>query len=525
MVKYATKTNKPKSPIATTTSVAATYEGDNGFVRNEKSELFLLGVNFMGEDKNEFYESGDERQVRFLALIDAVTKSDPAWMQEYIYFLRHVAFMRTAPVVALAEYIRAGGEKGSQLVDRVLRRADESAELISYWLNKYGRPIPMAIRRGVARHLSKLDEYSAMKYAGNSAAFTLADAIELTHPVPRDQAQADLFAYLLDVRHHGDVRGDLARLPRVAKNMELKALPEGERRGFLAEKGPEVLADAGMTWERLSSWIPGGMDKDAWEAIIPNMGYMALLRNLRNFDKAGVSDTVAATICAKLSDPSEVEKSMQFPYRFWNAFAHVPSHRWSGAIEKALDLSVRNIPELDGKTLVLVDISGSMGLGWAGSGKAETIAPYQKGAIFGVAQFLRASDGDLVAFASTAQHIDLKPGTSVLRGVEKVDSVFGTIGYGTNTWPTAERYFDGHKRIIIVTDEQSFGHRGKNAFIEKMEKQGVNLYNFNLNGYKNANMAGGSNGRYEFGGLTDITFRQLPLLEAGRNASWPWEME
>ena len=28
--------------------------------------------------------------------------------------------------------------------------------------------------------------------------------------------------------------------------------------------------------------------------------------------------------------------------------------------------------------------------------------------------------------------------------------------------------------------------------------------------------------RIEFGGLTDATFRMIPLIEAGRNADWPF---
>jgi hypothetical protein len=50
------------------------------------------------------------------------------------------------------------------------------------------------------------------------------------------------------------------------------------------------LAAAGVTWEALAGWLQGPMDKAAWEAIIPSMGVMALARNLRNFDEAGVSD-------------------------------------------------------------------------------------------------------------------------------------------------------------------------------------------------------------------------------------------
>ncbi|KAB1979457.1 TROVE domain-containing protein [Streptomyces triticiradicis] len=64
------------------------------------------------------------------------------------------------------------------------------------------------------------------------------------------------------------------------------------------------------------------MDKAAWEAIIPSMGVMALARNLRNFDEAGVSDEVAARICARLTDSAVVNASCMFPFRWWAAYKH-----------------------------------------------------------------------------------------------------------------------------------------------------------------------------------------------------------
>jgi hypothetical protein len=59
---------------------------------------------------------------------------------------------------------------------------------------------------------------------------------------------------------------------------------------------------------------------EQWECLIPHMGYMALLRNLRSFDDAGVSDEVAVQVMARLTDPEQVARSRQFPMRFLSAF-------------------------------------------------------------------------------------------------------------------------------------------------------------------------------------------------------------
>ena len=58
--------------------------------------------------------------------------------------------------------------------------------------------------------------------------------------------------------------------------------------------------------------------------------------------------------------PAEVARSRQFPFRYLAAYRHAPSLRWSYPLEQALGHSLANVPALPGRTLVLVDRSGSM---------------------------------------------------------------------------------------------------------------------------------------------------------------------
>ena len=102
-------------------------------------------------------------------------------------------------------------------------------------------------------------------------------------------------------------------------------------------------------------------DKQQWELFIPEMGYMALLRNLRNFDDANIDGQVAVSIGDKLASPEQVAKSKQFPYAFHTAWLNVSSPRWKKYLDKAINFSVPNIPELDGRNLILIDTSASMG--------------------------------------------------------------------------------------------------------------------------------------------------------------------
>lgn len=514
------------SPILTLGGEAVTYEGGQGFDRSAKSELFLLGVsNFVKEDT--FYEKASDRDDRFQRLIHKVVQDDPDWVRRFAAFLRGPeANMRSASIVLGAEYARAGGPNPRQVVASVLQRADEPGEFLSYWFTNYGRKIPAGVKRGVADAVIRLfSEYAALKYDGQSKGMRLGDVIELVHPKPKAPWQAALFAYLLDRRHHAsEIRANLSALEKVGLARDLDRMDETEFRKMLLED-PSRLADAGYTWERLGGKTK--LDAKAWEAVIPTMGYMALLRNLRNFDEAGVSNAVKDAVAAKLSDPEEVAKSRQFPFRFWSAQkATAGSAEWLKALERALDASTSNIPALDG-TLVLIDTSASMtngGYGYSGSrgrrdGQVEQNRPLDVAALAALAVKRRSANTDVVIFGDGWAHVpEIKETTAVLRGMAIINDKVGSVGHSTNGHSALAATFNvkRHKRAMIFTDGQMHDS-GRFDFSHVPI-----IYNFNVAGYSKSHMPEGDKGRYALGGFTDATFKMVPLLEAGKSAEWPF---
>jgi hypothetical protein len=75
--------------------------------------------------------------------------------------------------------------------------------------------------------------------------------------------------------------------------------------------------------------------------------------------------------------------------------------------------------------------------------------------------------------------------------------------------------------VVIISDMQTMDAHHGNGVSEAVPAD-VPIYGFNLGGYRHGAYATGSANRHEFGGLTDATFRMIPLLEAGKNANWPW---
>lgn len=535
------------SPVTTTGERTRTHEGATGHVRDARSELFLLSVsNFVSADT--FYEKGGDRDDRFTQLVRQLAVEDPEWTVGLLGWLRGEGNMRTAAIVGAAEFVKARLDANQlsstslsstvhegwnrQVIASVLQRPDEPGEMLGYWTSKYGRKLPKPVKRGIADAVQRLyNGKSLLKYDTASKGYRFGDVLNLVHaaPDPGKPWQGDVFQYALDRRHNPDDAVPPASNRPLTARQELMALPVGERRAVVTtEGGAERLAAAGMTWEALAGWLQGPMDAAAWEAIIPSMNVMALARNLRNFDEAGVSDTVAAQVCARFTDPEQVAKSRMFPFRWWAAYKHAPSLRWAHALEQALNHSLANVPRLKGTTLILVDRSPSMfpGYGFSTPNQSD-ITLAEQAAVFGSALALRAEKPTLVEFGGNSNELAVPKGGSVLKLIEQYGQIDGT------DIPTAVKtHWYAHDRIVIVTDEQTrpgwlpsnmHSHGGmRETAINDLVPKNVPVYLWNLAGYKAGAMPSGSTGRHCFGGLTDHAFRMVPLLESGRDCDWPW---
>ncbi|HJQ47372.1 MAG TPA: TROVE domain-containing protein [Amycolatopsis sp.] len=524
MARFNTKAARaqPTSRITSTGRVLRSYEGGRGRERDARSELFLLAVaNFVSQQT--FYESGADRDDRFARLVRQLAVEDPTWTAGLLGWLRGEGNIRTASLVGAAEYVKArldagatDGPSNRQVIASVLQRPDEPGELLAYWTATYGRSVPKPVKRGIADAVRRLySGKSLLKYDTASKGYRFGDILNLVHaaPDPDRPWQGELFQYALDRRHNPDSAVPPASNRVLTAHRELMALPVAERRAIVtSRRGAERLAAAGMTWEALAGWLQGPMDKAAWESVIPSMGVMALVRNLRNFDQAGVSDKVAAQVAARISDPAEVARSRQFPFRYLAAYQHAPSLRWSYPLEQALGHSLANVPALRGRTLVLVDRSGSM---WGPLSDRSELNRADAAAIFGTALALRAQHADLVEFGTTSRRLSFDEGESVL----KILGRFGNLG-GTDTTSAIRAHYRGQDRVLIVTDEQyTYSRHGDPT---EQVPANVPVYTWNLAGYRAGHGPSGKANRHTFGGLSDAAFRMVPLLESARDADWPW---
>ncbi len=555
------KSPTPKGVIRTTDERTTTFEGGAAWTRTPQSDLFLLAVtNMVGEDT--FYEKATDRDLRFRNLVRQCTVQHPDWTAQFIAWLRSEGNMRSAAVVAAAEFAHARrdeagtGRTGTEyptptittrtVVASALQRPDEPGEMLAYWAGNYGlNHLPMPVRRGIGDAMIRMgNERNYLKYGTvESAAFPWRRVLDLTHPGDRPGSaqniaapwQHDLFSYAVTAPHVPGLEIPES-LGMMRARAELMALPVPDRRGvLLSDDGPARLAAAGMTWESLAGWLQGPMDAKAWEAIIPSMGVMALIRNLRNFDEAKVSDNVAAQVCAKISDPNEVARSRQFPYRWLSAYTQAPSLRWGHALERALTHATANIPFMDGKTLVLVDTSSSMQGTVSGKSKIRHV---DIGALIGVAMAYRGCEVDLYGFADGVFAHPVTKGGSMLRDIKAFTDRIGEVGHGTQTIGAVEATFKDHARVIIVTDGQAFaaggyyGGWGRQPFgivtpraksVSDAVPSSVPMFGINTAGYAPSMLNTSAANRFEVGGFSDKVFSMFAWAVDGKADRWPWE--
>ena len=528
---------RPTSPLKTVSSGALTHEGGAAYVSDAHGELFRLGVNLLAGGEDTYYENGKVRDSRFVDLVSQLAVEDPSWTFSFLTWLRDEGNIRTASILGSVAAIHArlaAGESGSpdagklwyaqgynrKFAADVPQRLDEVGEMFAIWSALYGKPYPQPLKRGAADALDRLaNPYSVMKYDTSSHAFRVADVLGITHATAKDAVQNELYAYAVANRYGNPFDVEASVLPMIAENIKLREE---------AARNPKILLDsarlkaAGFTWEDALSLAGNRVPKDQlWNALIlgGNVGYMAMLRNLRNFQEAGISKEATDYVMQKLMDPAAVAKSRQFPFRFWSAYKNATGTQWAHPLEIAIQLSTQNVPELSGSTLALIDTSGSMA---ATMSNKSTIRRDEAAAVFAAALAQKNPNGvDLHMFADGHAPVRTTEGGSILRIVSEVTNRNGEVGWGTQTVRTVQRLYNGHDRVMIFTDGQSFGHYGHT--IDSSVPAETFVYGFDLAGYEHFDVPSGNGTRHQLAGLTDGTFRMIPLLERGRSAAWPWE--
>jgi hypothetical protein len=261
------------------------------------------------------------------------------------------------------------------------------------------------MKRGLAAAFAKFDAYQLAKY-DRDGPVKLRDVLFLVHAKPADEAQAQLWKGVAD---------------------RTLASPD--------------------TWEVALS---AGADKrETFERLLAErkLGYLALLRNLRNVDQAGVDEAVVKAAILERRGAQRV-----LPFRYVAAARAAP--RFEPWLDEALLETVLQGPVFPGRTVVLVDVSSSMN--WKLSAKSDLTR------MDAAATLAAVIPGDVRVFTFSDGVVEVP----ARRGMAGVDAIIrsqphhGTALFDAVAKVNAKAAYD---RLIVITDEQAndpsrFGH-------------------------------------------------------------------
>lgn len=296
----------------------------------------LVLANLLWE--NNFYSDGVEITK---AIAAAVPKVAPDQLLNLAIEAREQQHLRHVPLFLLREAARHEKTRGivADGLERVIQRPDEIGEYLAlYFKDKADQPLSAGSKKGLAAAVNKFNEFQFAKN-NRDGAFSLKDALFLTHAKPVNDEQADIFKKII-----GGFCATCGR--REDKH-------KGVRGGVLKHEFVENKLMIPNTWEtRLSS---GENKASVFVDLITSnkIGGLAMLRNLRNMKEAGVSREVIRR------GLMEANYQRVLPFRFIAAALIMPE--FESMIEEALLSKTADFDVLPGHTVGIIDVSGSMG--------------------------------------------------------------------------------------------------------------------------------------------------------------------
>jgi len=347
--------------------------------------------------ESEFYEDGQTIGQRIADLVKQVPAEDVARVAVQAKEDMH---LRHVPLLLARELMRSKGGRAlaKDLFPRLILRPDDITEFLAiYWKNNKDEPLAKQVKRRLGDSFRKFDEYGLAKYNGGQKAIKLRDAMRITRPKPATEVQAELWRKL--------VKGELT----TPDTWEVELSKNGDKTA---------------SWSRLLAE--------------EKLGGLAMLRNIRNMTKAGVDDeAIRAGIHG-------VKAGRLLPINFIASARHNP--KFEPELEARFFACFAGREKSKGKTIILVDVSGSMDSKLSAKSEMTRMDVACSLAIIGREMF-----EDLRVFTFSNNLVEV-PGR---HGFALRDAVTGSQPHGGTELGKAVRALPKRERLIVITDEQS----------------------------------------------------------------------
>ena len=420
-----------------------------------------------GTFHDTFYANASSQLDSVLAL----TKNIPTeFIAKAAIYARHNAYMKDSPAILCAVLAC----RDVTVLHKVFTKVIDNGKMLKNFVQiiRSGvtgrKSMGTAVKRLVQHWLtSRTDEQLFKDIVGNDP--SLADVIKMVHPTAKNAKQNTMFAYIcgnLEVNVNietGKVKSVYNNYRGNKKKVNKSDVPEIIARYEIFKKMRLAGKDykiPDVPFQMISSF---NMKTEEWTEMAKNGQWMFTRMNLNNFNKNGVfnNDTVTDMICNRLSDPIEVKKARAFPYQLLTTFKNtgdIPT-KVSNALQDAMEIAIDNVPSLNQKVYVLVDVSGSMSCpvtGYRSSATSDTTC-IDVAALFAAAILRKNQDAEVIPFDTTV-HNDhkLNPRDSVMTNATILSNFCG----GGTDCSCAIKYLNENKAkgdlIIMISDNMSW---------------------------------------------------------------------
>src|SRR5262245_15214412 len=442
--------------------------------------------------ENTFYEEGVEIAQR---IYDLAMQVDPEKVAALAIEARHAFKLRHAPLMLLVALTKTAAGRPDGLIRKtivdVISRADELTEFLAIYHKMGAKTESGQVKKGLAAAFNKFDAYQVAKY-NRDGAWKLRDVAMIAHVKPRDSEHALLVAKLVNKEAFPDATkssGFKVAEAVGAENFGKLAAPDTWEVNLSATKG-----DA----EKKTEYWAGVVAKTASDGFVKGcLGYLALLRNLRNIVGAGVDVALVEKAILKRQGAK-----MVFPFRYVAAARAVP--QLEPVIDQALIAAVDEAFKLPGTTVICVDNSGSMYCPMSAKSDLHRIDA--------AAALASVASGDrirVIGFATQAQELPYR------KGMAGIDVVKNGPSGGTDIGKADELANSlNPDRILGLTDERSHTRVPK--------PKAKHNYMINVASYQNG--VGYGDGWVHIDGFSEAIFRYIAEAEGlGEKAEEPTE--
>lgn len=438
--------------------------------------------------------------------------------------------IRTTPQILLA--VAAAHNKTKPYVRMyaplIIRRADEIRQVFAAFRHLFQSgdkgwakgSLPNCLKQALSDSFTRFSEYELLKYNDtNKPSFKdvllmVKNSKNLSNKEKMNgyPLSKGLFEYIVN----GKITDNS---PQIVKNRD-----KFFKMTNIDEVTDKIVKEAGLTWENIISKF--GSSQKTWELAIPIMGEMALIRNLRNFERTNISNNAWKLVEKKLLN---VEQSKQLPFRYFAALNEISSGNCKTLLSKQLDKSCENLKDLGGVSAVFTDNSGSMSSATISKDSQITLrdASNNLAAIFSKRYGNRSKIG---VFGSHFKLVECNNADSCLTIKQSIDDVGNTVGHSTDAWKCFRYLLDKQlkvDRIILLSDmccynsSSNYGASVAQLFEEYKRKINKNarLYSINLAGYSQSQLSPNDKNVYLMSGWSEQIFTLISDIESGQSDS------